>query len=204
LAKDGGAPGFSPQAIVKAAKAPSFAPPPPKLPPPSGVRRDELALAHKQMLDELAKGRQPLAVPGPGGSNPFETARRDPVGYTLLAKRAHDAKAPKPVPDYIVQGSLMAIQIFMLVTALVLIAVITFWGTYLPSEAVYPTYIATIIGIVVNLGLFESVKCIVICCLALVQEESERREFELQARLLRMELKAQRIFRRGKRPIARG
>lgn len=205
LARKAGAPGFHADAIVSAARPPPVGKAaPPSGPPPQNQRRDAFALISKQDVDEIAKNRIDIAK-NPNkdmtidGLDPFALGRTDPRLFVGAAKKRHDEKAPKPVPDYIVQYSLGAVQLFVVFNILVFTGIITLYGTYLPPSAVYPTYAATIVGVVINLGLFESVKCVVICCLSMVHDESEKRDLELRARRARMEMKAQRFHQRGRR-----
>lgn len=190
LARKAGVPGFDEAEIVKRARPPPPAPKPPQEAPPQSLQ--EPGFVNKQAVDEIAKQRKEAS------EDPFAAFRRDPRGQTLIAKRAHDEKAPTLVPDYIMTGSLYAVQLFIVLNILGFVALITIYGTYLPANAVYPTYAATIVGLVLNLGLFESVKCVVICCLAMVHDETEKRDSEIRARRARMELKAQRL-QRGRR-----
>lgn len=71
--------------------------------------------------------------------------------------------------------------------------VIFVFGTYLEPKQVWATHAATAVGCVVNVGLFESLKCIVVACVALVKDETLKRQAEIAARKARMALKAQRL-----------
>lgn len=202
LARTAGVPGFDQHAIVRASEPPTFVPKPPAMPPPPDVRPVVMAMFNKQAVDDIARQREAdnknMTIEG---LDPFAAARKDPRNAVITAKKAHDEKAPKPVPDYLVTASIRVVWAFVASNILVFGAIISIYGTYLPAAAIYPTYVATAIGMFMNLGLFESVKCVVICCLALVHEESMKRDAEMRARRFRMELKSQRVFQRGRRLV---
>lgn len=196
LARKAGVPGFDQEEIVKKAKPPPVVPKPPQEPPPPG--RGVPHISHK-VVDDIAKKRKDKEKDIiQGVPDPFLAARRDPRAHVALGKKSHDEKAPVLVPDYVDSMCLYAVNGVLLGFFLCDAAILASWGTYLPPEAVYPTYAATIIGCLVNFMLFESVKCVVITCLAMVHDETEKRDTELRARRARMELKAQRFVQRGR------
>lgn len=196
LARKAGVAGFDQEELVKQARPPPHVPKPPMEKAPANTRR-EVPAVNPKVVDGIAMARKNKDIVQ-GVADPFAAARQDPVGHVVMQRRAHDEKAPPPVPDWQRDAGLGVVWFIMVVHLLAFIAVITVWGTYLPTSAVYPTYAATVLGIAVNFGLFESVKCVVIACLAMVHDETEKRDIELRARRARLELKAQRFVQRGK------
>jgi len=73
-----------------------------------------------------------------------------------------------------------------------------FYGSYLDDISVWATHAATVIGLLVNCGLFETLKCVVLASLALVKDETEKRSYEVDVRRQRMRLKAQRLQSEGR------
>lgn len=199
LARKAGVPGFDQDTVVAKARVPSPVPKPPGDPPPQNIRRD-IPVVDPKAVDEIAKQRKEKDIID-GVPDPFAASRKDPRGFFEMSRQAHDEKAPTPVPDYVVQSSFYLVNFFVACTILADVSVISIWGTYLPPSAVYPTYAATLIGIFVNHGLYESVKCVVIACIAMVHDETDKRDQEVEARKARMEIKAQRFIQRGRKII---
>jgi hypothetical protein len=94
-------------------------------------------------------------------------------------------KAPpllKPVPDWVVWTTEGIVYIF--VTGLIVESYLFIWayGTYLQPNAVWATIAATIIGVLVCFLIFESVKCVVLGCIAIVRDEDMKRQEEKRRR----------------------
>jgi hypothetical protein len=104
----------------------------------------------------------------------------------------------KPTPDWVVQFGDALATFFALCFILGSCAVIVCWGTFLSYEVVTATLFATIAGILVNLVLFESVKCVIFAMVALVAHDTLKREKEVTSRRARMALKAQALSRKSK------
>lgn len=199
--------------------------PPPKRPPASKVPQPPLGpppahaiiLAKKGQagVDEstiVAKARPLVHVPKPPSESipsfirkNFKTDSRE-GGDAVLARAAdHQVqealrageKPPWPVPDWIVWATHFLVQIFVGGVVVACCVVIIVFGTYLTPGAVWATHAATVVGCIVNVGVFESIKCIVVACVALVKDETLKRQAEITARKARMALKAQRIQNLG-------
>jgi len=203
LAKKPGIAGFDTQAIVRRAKPPPSTPQPPREPPPlslaAGSSSSAALAQHHRFPADSPKHQLMQLSSKQVQEQMFARMRQDPRAAAVTGKSAHDEQAPVPVPDYIVSGWVYAVYSLLVCLLLASVYVITVYGTYLPPSAELATHAATFIGSVVNVGMFESVKCVVIACVALAQDESRKRDVELQARRIRMELKAQRVQTRGRR-----
>jgi len=177
LAKKTGFSSIDEAALVKKVKPPPMVPKLPEEAMPSFVRRNQPAEA------------------------PDIVAHRVLQGHAAPASRlgAVPEKPPKPVPDWIVKASHAATQTFVGGSILGSCFFIIYWGVYLESRAQWATHAATIVGCIMNLGVFESMKCVVIACVNLVKSETEKRQEELHARKERMALKAQRLQERAAR-----
>lgn len=171
LAKRGGVTGIDEEAIVKRAKPPAVPPKPPQEMLPAFVRKS---------LQNTATPDGALGLP-PG----FPRA--------TFKIQSPEEKDPHPVPDWIVWTSQRLVEVFVGGTIAASTFVIFVFGTYLEPKQVWATHAATAVGCVVNVGLFESLKCIVVACVALVKDETLKRQAEIAARKARMALKAQRL-----------
>jgi len=96
-----------------------------------------------------------------------------------------------PVPDWIVSLSRACVNFIVVGLVVECCLFIIIFGAYLEPTIVWVTHASTIVGSVVTLGLFESVKCLVVAGVALVSEEAAEKEEEARARRARMALKAQ-------------
>lgn len=173
LAKKGVATGLDESDVRRRAKHPNLTPTPPSHEPPAFLRPKAPELDAKV----------PTPPPPPGASS-------------YLKK----SPTPHPVPDWVRSSSEMLVYIFVGGTILESCFFIIAYGTYMEPAAIWATQAATIIGCLVNFGLFETVKCVVVACVALVRDETERRQAETDARKQRMALKAQRAQEKGRRP----
>lgn len=194
LAQRPGVRGFDEEAVRAQARPPPAQPKPPPGPPPTHPRaalpgRGPVPAIGPTKVDGIARA---AAGAIDGVDDLLRRFRQDPVREVALARQRHDEKAPKPVADYIVSISWGLVTGFAVFNLLAAVAIITFYGTYLPPEAVYPTYAATIVGMVVNMGLFESIKCVVIAAWALVDDGTSARRMTNRGRAIRMMLKRQR------------
>lgn len=180
-------------------------PTPPLMPPPAHA----VILARKDVhVDEQAVAARlrpppPIVQPPPDDTRPsfvhrhVEEARspnwdqahnhRWSLGKSLFRKRMY-----KPVPDWVVMVSDWSAKSFVAVALLMCGFTMYYYGTNQDSTSVWATHAATLVGCIFNLGLFESMKCVVIGCVALVKAETAKRQSELDARILRMALKSQR------------
>lgn len=203
------------EAVRKSIKPPTSIPrPPPPSDLPPFVRTTLI-----QGIDELAQKRKagalvPFGPPPPpptfGRKAPKAPAGRPlalPQGEALLsqaaclhlARRNELEKMPTPVPDFIRDMGHLIVRAFMGLAILNSSFFIICYGLYLPASALWATHAATFVGCLVNLGFFESVKCIVMACVALVKDETVKRQAAEDARKARMLLKAQAIDRRRRR-----
>lgn len=106
--------------------------------------------------------------------------------------RSHAQSFDKyPVPDWIVSASRACVNFIVIGLVVECCAFIIIFGAYLEPTVVWVTHASTIVGSLVCLGLFESVKCLVVAGVALVSEEAAEKEEEARARRERMALKAQ-------------
>lgn len=187
---------------------------PPAGPPPAHaiVLAKKTALANTDESALLARIKPPPLAPRPpqgdapsfvrrsGPPEPAQVvAQRIAEGHAAPPKRlgAAPEKPPRPVPDWVVQASYGATQIFVFGTILISCFLLLYWGVYLQPRTQWATHGATFTGCIMNLVVFESLKCVVIACVSLVKLEMEKRQEELYARKLRMQLKAQRLQERA-------
>lgn len=188
-------------------------PTPPAGPPPAHaiVLAKKTALASSDEKALLKRVKPPSLAPRPPEEDAPSFVRRSapPEAAQLVAQRvaqAHAAppqrlglapeKMPRPVPDWVVQASYGATQIFVFGSIMVACFFLLYWGVYLQPRTQWATHGATITGCIMNMVVFESLKCVVIAVVSLVKSEMEKRQEELYARKLRMQLKAQRLQER--------
>lgn len=81
------------------------------------------------------------------------------------------------------------------------ISVIGVYGVYMAASGIWATYAATAVGCLLNFGVLESMKCVVLGCVELVRHETARREAEMQARRAREAFKEQRSQRRARQAV---
>jgi len=153
--------------------------PPPALPPmppmealPSFVRRVE-ALEDEynpQLAAKVAQVRAAMKQPGKPADKP-----------------------PRPVPIAVVQATSALVWVFTCGSVAVWCSFIIYYGRNMAPSVEWATYGATVVGVTISLGLFETMKCVVIACVNLVQDDTVKREAELETRRMRMALKAQRF-----------
>eukprot|EP00929_Paragymnodinium_shiwhaense_P112128 TRINITY_DN80382_c0_g1_i1.p1 TRINITY_DN80382_c0_g1~~TRINITY_DN80382_c0_g1_i1.p1 ORF type:complete len:2724 (-),score=360.62 TRINITY_DN80382_c0_g1_i1:125-8296(-) len=97
-----------------------------------------------------------------------------------------------PVPDWIIQASELMCKGFVYCTSFCSIGVILIFGTYMPPALAFATHVATFIGCMINWVVFESLKCLVIACLSLMQEEQRQIQVQRSATNARLAMKGQR------------
>eukprot|EP00933_Yihiella_yeosuensis_P081521 TRINITY_DN95138_c0_g1_i1.p1 TRINITY_DN95138_c0_g1~~TRINITY_DN95138_c0_g1_i1.p1 ORF type:complete len:1133 (+),score=304.35 TRINITY_DN95138_c0_g1_i1:339-3401(+) len=124
---------------------------------------------------------------GPIGASPYSGL--EIVGGGVLKPKS---KPPKPVPNWVRDASDWMVKVFVFGVVLESAFFIIVFGAYLDSSIVWATHAATITGCLVNLAIFESVKCVVIACVNLFKDELVKRQADEIARRARMALKAQR------------
>jgi len=188
-------------------------PTPPAGPPPAHaiVLAKKTALASTDEKALLQRVKPPSLAPRPPLEDAPRFVRRSgpPSATQLVAQRvahghaappqrlgAASEKLPRPVPDWVVQASYGATQVFVFGSIMVACFFLLYWGVYLQPRTQWATHGATITGCIMNMVIFESLKCVVIACVSLVKSEMEKRQEELYARTLRMQLKAQRLQER--------
>lgn len=163
LARKGSAPGTDID-VPPPPPLPFAAPSPPLEPPPNRVNPAHVVEAYQEHLRTKAKN-------------------------TIRC----EVKEAPPVPDCVVVTS----QVFLNIIVASFIAVLTFYiyafGSFFRPAAFWATHAASFYGTLANLGLFETVKCLVVAGVALVRHESERRQLEEDARRERMIMKSQMV-----------
>lgn len=112
-------------------------------------------------------------------------------------------KLLRPVPDWVVWLTKNLVHAFMIISVVMCCLITVTFGIYMHPGVIWATHAATIVGSFVNLGLFETVKCVVIACVALVKDETAKRQAEIAARKARLALKAQRLRERSSNPWRR-
>jgi hypothetical protein len=184
--KGGGQPGLeNDEGLMKkvqqqTAKAPPAPAPPPGAPPAGHLRTMD---PERPKLTELLQKKPQALKPKEFGEEFMPPPPKDPW----------------PVPDWVVCLTSSLVNIFMFGIVTECCIFILYFGSYMKPGVVWATHGATFIGFVVNLGLFESVKCVVVGCVALVKDETAKRQAEIAARRARMALKAQRLQDRTRR-----
>lgn len=164
--------------IKKAKPLGEITPRPPDSEPPPGLTRKAV----------------PPEPPRHGGPALKPLTPEKPEKPELLKKQFLDPPVePNPVPDWVVALSSWMVNFFMLGLVVECCLFIIIYGVYMEPGLVWATHGATVVGVIVNLGLFESVKCIVVACVALIKDETAKRQAEIAARRARMALKAQRL-----------
>lgn len=205
---------LQPRPPPKKAHAP-LRPTPPSGPPPAhaiivGSPRDK---ADAGAVPAAKKAKPPMAKPKPPDAPPPVAARkpieRDEMDEEEVKKRMLDPsllvthkgikKEPAPVPDVVVWGGHALVKLFVFGTIVTCCIFILAWGCYLEPLTVWTTHAATVVGVLCNLGLFESVKCVVVACIALVREEAIKRQAEIAVRNARKAMKAQHLQEKNRR-----
>jgi len=205
-AKGGGFAGTEEEQQAIANREKHEKPPTPRVVPPTEPLPDYVRSGNVQSaLHGIIQSRQqgvkasglpplpPKAPPAIGG------------GLSSMAKPAitHDfqpeEKPQRPVPEWVVKASNYSCQFFSVIIALQSIGVQIVYGSYLPQRWVAAAKAATFFGLFISLGLFESIKCLICTCVALVKHETVRRQAEKDAARTRMALKQQRQLERRSR-----
>lgn len=193
-------------------------PKPPPKPPPSAAQKPRppsgpapahaIILAKKGAMsgeeeDELSRRMKPppLLPKLPEGLAPAFVRRNVVPEDDVFNKRdvfregekRGRARPLSVVPDWVLHASFWAVQCFVAGFILGCCFFIIYWGVHLESHEQWATHAASVVGCVINFGVFESLKCVVIACVNLMHMESLKRQEELDARRLRMQLKAQRL-----------
>jgi len=174
--------------IKKARPIGEITPRPPDSEPPPGLTR-------KAVPPEPPRPGGPPGGPALKPVKPGQPEEPEPLKKQFLDPPVE----PNPVPDWVVALSSWMVNLFMLGLVIECCLFIIIYGVYMEPNLVWATHGATIVGVIVNLGLFESVKCIVVACVALIKDETAKRQAEIAARRARMALKAQRLQDKSRR-----
>lgn len=189
---------------------PGMQPSPPAMPPPSNA----VILARKDFnVDDqitAARARPPSSnVTPPPNANPLgfvhggedlqtPTGRLPVISVTearhrwSFSKGLSRRRAYRPVPDWVVTVSDWLTKSFAFIIMIECGFIMSWFAAYQNMATMWATHAATVVGLLVNLGLFEAVKCVVIACVALIKDETVKRQATHDARSLRMALKSQR------------
>ena len=187
------------QAVVAKAK-----PPPPLVHPPSEPLPSFVYRASSQALQTIMDNRdrapkasalEPLPPKAPPISDTMAFAALPPI----IREYVPQERGPKPVPEFVVKVSVWTVYLFVFWIFVYSISIIGFYGVYMASSSIWATYAATLCGCLLNFGIFESMKCVILGCVELVKHETVRRQAELDARRTRMALKEQRQKERRSR-----
>lgn len=207
----------------KAPRPPDGPPPPHALllarkPEPQGARAAPRALDGKLVrsgadgLEDVRRRLRPLhPVPKPPSEAPPPgvlirmaegIAKSREPGNNQVALRGgfHGgtwAQPHAPTPDWAVKAGDALVWLFAMMIIIGSTGVIAYWGTFFDSSVAWATIGASVAGCLVNLGVFESVKCVVFAMVALVADETAKSQVEVSARRARMALKAQRLSKKG-------
>lgn len=185
LARKGANADIDEDALIKKARPiDEITPRPPDSEPPPG---------HTRTMPPEPPGRPQLKPVTPAGKE-----KEDLLKKPLTAEQVASLE-PHPVPDWVVALSSWSVNLFMFGLVFECCLFIVVYGSYLEPSGVWATYGATLVGFIVNLGLFESMKCVVVACVALIKDETAKRQAEIAARRARMALKAQRLQDRSRR-----
>eukprot|EP00931_Biecheleriopsis_adriatica_P060446 TRINITY_DN36303_c0_g1_i1.p1 TRINITY_DN36303_c0_g1~~TRINITY_DN36303_c0_g1_i1.p1 ORF type:complete len:2581 (+),score=473.60 TRINITY_DN36303_c0_g1_i1:114-7856(+) len=185
------------QAVVTKAKPPSGIVRPPVEPLPNFVYRAPVqgalgAIVQSRHDGPKASALDPLPPKAPPMNEPKAFSALPPVVQEFVPPE----KGPKPVPEVIVKASIWMVYFFVAWIFAHSVALIAWYGTYMPARHITATYIATACGALVNFGVFECVKCVVLGCVELVKHETVKRQMSDEARKARIALKNQRQLAR--------
>jgi len=187
------------QAVVSKAKPPAPLVHPPSEPLPSFVYR-----VPSQALQSIADARgkspkasalEPLPPKAPPASESLAFAALPNVAKEYVPPE----QGPKPVPEVVVKVSVWIVYVFVFWIFVHSVAIIALYGVYMSNRHIWATYAATFCGCLLNFGILESMKCVILGCVELVKHETVKRQAELDARRTRMALKEQRQLERRAR-----
>jgi len=142
-----------------------------------------------------ASALEPLPPKAPPISDTMAFAALPPI----IREYVPQERGPKPVPEFVVKVSVWTVYLFVFWIFVYSISIIGFYGVYMASSSIWATYAATLCGCLLNFGILESMKCVILGCVELVKHETVRRQAELDARRTRMALKEQRQKERRSR-----
>eukprot|EP00435_Cladocopium_sp_Y103_P005745 s1402_g1.t2 len=187
------------QAVVAKAKPPPPLVHPPAEPLPSFVYRGN-SQALQTIMDSRERGPKASALePLPPKAPPLNDTMAFSALPPIVKEYVPPERGPKPVPEFVVKVSVWTVYLFVFWIFVYSISIIGFYGVYMASSSIWATYAATLCGCLLNFGILESMKCIILGCVELVKHETVRRQAELDARRTRMALKEQRLKERRSR-----
>lgn len=187
------------QAVVAKAKPPPPLVHPPSEPLPSFVYRGN-SQALQTIMDSRERGPKASALePLPPKAPPLNDTMAFSALPPIVKEYVPPERGPKPVPEFVVKVSVWTVYLFVFWIFVYSISIIGFYGVYMASSSIWATYAATLCGCLLNFGILESMKCIILGCVELVKHETVRRQAELDARRTRMALKEQRLKERRSR-----
>lgn len=188
------------QAVLAKAKPPPPLVHPPSEPLPSFVYRASSQAALQAIMDGRENGSKASALePLPPKAPPLNDTRAFAALPPIVKEYVPLDKGPKPVPEFVVKVSVWTVYLFVFWIFVYSISIIAYYGVYMASSSIWATYAATLCGCLLNFGIFESMKCVILGCVELVKHETVRRQAELDARRTRMVLKEQRLQERRSR-----
>lgn len=187
------------QAVVSKAKPPAPLVHPPSEPLPSFVYR-----APSQALQSIAdaRGKSPKASalePLPPKAPPANESLAFAALPNVAREYVPPEQGPRPVPEVVVKVSVWIVYVFVFWIFVHSVAIIALYGVYMSNRHIWATYAATFCGCLLNFGILESMKCVILGCVELVKHETVKRQAELDARRTRMALKEQRQLERRAR-----
>ncbi|CAJ1405069.1 unnamed protein product [Effrenium voratum] len=192
-------PGNDFQAVIAKAKPPPPLVHPPSEPLPAFVYRTHSKAALQTIMDARESGPKASALePLPPKAPPLNDTLAFAALPPVVKEYVPPERGAKPVPEFVVKVSVWIVYLFVFWIFVYSVGIIAFYGVYMPSSSIWASYAATLCGCLLNFGILESMKCIVLGCVELLKHETVRRQAELDAKRTRMALKEQRQEQRAR------